>query len=331
MKLGSSVPRRLAAAICGAAVILTGVMVGGPSATADPLSDAKDKLNQLAQQTAALEQSYNQAQQQLQDAQTQQAQLSTDIADTTARIEALKPAIVWIITMQRQGGDINLTASFLLNDSPDKFLSQMATAASVTTMIDEQMSQFIAEQQKLTDLDAQMATTLETIQATVATQKKLLDDAKAKEAAEKAIVQQLTIAQQAALAANPAGWAPSASDAPASDRAKTALAYALQQVGKPYVFGGSGPDVFDCSGLVMTAYRLVGISLPHNARTQADYGSPVDPANLAPGDLIFFYHPIGHVAMYIGNGLIVHASTPATGVKVSGINWGNFNTARRMA
>jgi len=331
MKLSGGVLRRVAAAICGAAVVMTGALVGGPSATADPLSDARDKLNQLAQQTASIEQSYNAAQQQLQDAQKQQVQLGTDIADTTARIEAMKPAIVWIITMQRQGGDINLTASFLLNDSPDMFLSQMATAASVTTMIDEQMSQFIAEQQKLTNLDAKMATTLQTIQTTVDTQKKLLDEAKAKEAAEKAIVQQLTIAQQAALAADPGGWAPSATDTQASDRARTALAYALQQVGKPYVYGGAGPDVFDCSGLVMMAYRQVGISLPHNARIQADYGSPVEPGNLAPGDLIFFYHPIEHVGMYIGNGLIVHASTPATGVKVSGINWGNFNTARRLA
>jgi len=331
MRFSSSVPRRLAAAICGAAVVFAGMVVAGPSAMADPLTDAQNQLNDLAQQTAAIEQSYNAAQQQLKDAQDRQAQLSTDITDAQAKIEVLKPAVVWIVTMQRQGGDINMTASFLLNDSPDKFLSQMATAASVTTMIDEQMTAFISEQQKLTALDDAMATTLQTIQDTVNTQKQLLAEAKAKQDAEQLIVDRLTIAQQAALAANPDGLQPSATDTPASDRARTALAYALQQVGKPYVMGGSGPDVFDCSGLAMMAYRQIGISLPHNARTQADYGTPVDAGNLAPGDLIFFYHPIGHVAIYIGNGLIVHASTPATGVKISGIMWGNFNTARRLA
>jgi len=331
MKFGSGGWRRLVAIVCGVGVVLTGALVGGPQATADPLSDAKEKLAQLAKETAAIEESYNNAQKQLDDARQQQTQLATDIADTVARIETLKPGIVWIVTMQRQGGDISMTASFLLNDSPDMFLSQMATAASVTTMIDEQMSQFVAEKQKLTNLDEAMATTLATIESAVATQQQLLKEAKAKQAAEQQLVDRLTRAQQAALAATPAGWVPSASDASASDRARTALAYALQQVGKPYVLGGSGPDVFDCSGLVMTAYKLVGVSLPHNARTQANYGTPVDPANLAPGDLIFFYHPIHHVAIYIGNGLIVHASTPATGVKISGITWANYNTARRMA
>jgi cell wall-associated NlpC family hydrolase len=157
-----------------------------------------------------------------------------------------------------------------------------------------------------------------------------LAQAKAKQDAEQAVVNRLTAEQAARLTAEQAAQVV-ANDTTASDRAKAALAYALAQVGKAYVMGGVGPDSFDCSGLVLMAYRQIGISLPHNARIQADFGTPVDRGNLAPGDLLFFYTPIGHVAMYIGNGLIVHASTPATGVKISGVMWGNFVAARRLA
>ncbi len=95
--------------------------------------------------------------------------------------------------------------------------------------------------------------------------------------------------------------------------AQTAVNFALAQVGKPYVYAGSGPNVYDCSGLTMASWAAAGIKLPHNAAAQFAYGTHVAPdvADLQPGDLIFMYHPIGHVTIYIGNGLMV--SAPATG------------------
>lgn len=86
------------------------------------------------------------------------------------------------------------------------------------------------------------------------------------------------------------------------------VAYA--QLGKPYQYAGSGPNVFDCSGLIMYCYAQVGISLPHSSYMQARCGVPVSYADLQPGDLVFF-HGYGHVGMYIGNGQYIHA--PRTG------------------
>jgi cell wall-associated NlpC family hydrolase len=102
-----------------------------------------------------------------------------------------------------------------------------------------------------------------------------------------------------------------------STAAHQAVQYALAQVGKPYVFGAAGPGSFDCSGLTMMAWQAGGVSLPHSAADQYNYGTHVSsPSALQPGDLVFFYQPIGHVAIYIGNGMMVSAPTEGQNVQV---------------
>ncbi|MDQ2959420.1 MAG: C40 family peptidase, partial [Actinomycetota bacterium] len=102
----------------------------------------------------------------------------------------------------------------------------------------------------------------------------------------------------------------------ASKGAAAAIAAARAELGKPYVYGASGPDSFDCSGLTAWAWAAAGVSLPHNAAAQQSMGTPVDQANLQPGDLVFFGSPAYHVALYIGDGLIIHAPTTGDVVKI---------------
>jgi cell wall-associated NlpC family hydrolase len=102
-----------------------------------------------------------------------------------------------------------------------------------------------------------------------------------------------------------------------SGRAGAAVQYALGQVGDSYVYGAAGPDAFDCSGLTMMAWAAAGVSLPHSSGAQMGSGTPVSQSQLAPGDLVFYYSPVSHVGIYIGNGQIVHAANPSTGVQVA--------------
>ena len=124
-----------------------------------------------------------------------------------------------------------------------------------------------------------------------------------------------------------------AAPAPApTQAAQIAVDTALAQQGKPYVWGGAGPDSYDCSGLMQYAYRAAGIALPHSSSMQSRMGTPVSKANLQPGDLVFFYSPVSHVGMYIGNGQMVHASTYGQPVKVTNLAYmPGFNSARRLA
>ena len=114
---------------------------------------------------------------------------------------------------------------------------------------------------------------------------------------------------------------------------KKVLRIARAQAGDPYVYGANGPNAFDCSGLTAYAYAAAGVSLPHSSRSQAGMGQSVSASALQPGDLLFFYSPTSHVAMYIGNGQMVHASTSSQPVKVASFNAmkGDFTHARRIA
>lgn len=104
---------------------------------------------------------------------------------------------------------------------------------------------------------------------------------------------------------------------PASGRAATAVQAALSKVGFPYVYGGKGPNSFDCSGFTSWAWAQAGVSLSPSSRTQSTQGTRISASQLQPGDLLFYDSPVSHVAMYIGDGQVVHASNPRTGVVIA--------------
>ena len=104
------------------------------------------------------------------------------------------------------------------------------------------------------------------------------------------------------------------------------MSRALSKVGAPYRWGATGPNAFDCSGLVSWAYQSSGVSLPRTSRAMSRVGTPVAKADLRPGDLVFFYRPVSHVGIYIGNGKIVHASSRKNPVKISDMGRMTFNS-----
>jgi cell wall-associated NlpC family hydrolase len=128
--------------------------------------------------------------------------------------------------------------------------------------------------------------------------------------------------------ASAAEQAPAASS---SQAAQTAVDTARAQIGKPYEYGAAGPDSYDCSGLTQYAYRSAGIELPHSSRSQSEMGTPVDRANLQPGDLVFFYQPVSHVGIYVGDGQMVDAGDEDTGVVQRSVDMEGYDFARRIA
>jgi cell wall-associated NlpC family hydrolase len=124
--------------------------------------------------------------------------------------------------------------------------------------------------------------------------------------------------------------APVAVSAPAASRAASAVQLALGKLGAPYRWGGAGPSSFDCSGLVSWAYRQAGVELPRTSRAMSRTGTPVARGDLRPGDLVFFYSPVSHVGIYIGDGRMVHASTSGKPVAIASIAGRPFHSARRV-
>ena len=133
-------------------------------------------------------------------------------------------------------------------------------------------------------------------------------------------------------AAEPVAEAPSALPPAAPAKYGGVVGIAMQYLGIPYVYGGSTPSGFDCSGFVMYVYAQVGVSLPHNAAAQYGHGTPVDRSQLQPGDLVFF-NGLGHNGIYIGGGNFIHSPHTGDVVKISSLSGWYSSTwvgARRL-
>jgi cell wall-associated NlpC family hydrolase len=150
-----------------------------------------------------------------------------------------------------------------------------------------------------------------------------------------AAFQRLSAAEQATVVdavAGPTLDPPSTDELPlvSGSAASVAIETALAQVGDEYDYGSAGPDQFDCSGLTSYAYAAAGMALPRTSGSQAGLGRQVDRGDLQPGDLVFFYRPISHVGLYIGNGMMVHARTSGKPVAVTTVDQPHFRFGVRL-
>lgn len=271
----------------------------------------------------------------------------------------------------QSGGGVSMTTQLVASGDSGQFLSKLATIQNVTERTSVQFQDFQAEQARLKSMKSQAEADRATIESQRNQQAKLLADAKKKEQEAKQVVDRLTAQQRAELKRQQAAEAqaaaahavsrsagrptdqqsalgqPSSSSTQASQtgsqvpipdpshgvssRAQSALNFALAQLGKPYIWGGTGPTGYDCSGLMMASWGKAGVSLPRTAAAQYAAGTPVSTSDLQPGDLVLFYPGITHVGMYIGDGKFIHASSPRTGIKVSVLaQQSSYQGARRF-
>ncbi|MDI3385679.1 NlpC/P60 family protein [Streptomyces sp. B-S-A8] len=114
-------------------------------------------------------------------------------------------------------------------------------------------------------------------------------------------------------------------------KAQKVIAFAEAQIGKPYVWGATGPDSYDCSGLTQDAWKTAGISLPRTTWDQVKVGTTVKTADAQPGDLVFFYDDISHVGIYIGGGKMIHAPKPGANVRTESIYYMPIHSVVRPA
>ncbi len=116
---------------------------------------------------------------------------------------------------------------------------------------------------------------------------------------------------------------------PGSGRGAVALRFAMSQMGKPYSWGASGPGAYDCSGLTMASWRAAGVSLPHSSRMQYAVTAHVSRSQMRPGDLVFFYSPISHVAIFVGGDTVVGAPTAGDVVRYQSISQMGYTGSSR--
>ncbi|MFB7468686.1 NlpC/P60 family protein [Streptomyces sp. NPDC056224] len=330
---GGTVRTAATLALAGAATATAfeGTSQADPQPTAAQVESEVDRLYEEAE--AATER-YNGAKQKADEAEQALAGLRDETARKTDQLNAARGALGSLAAGQyRSGGTLGAAVKLATAADPQEYLSQASfitragdrNAAGVSTVrrkIDEVGKLRERAAGRLAELRAQrdeLAGHKAEIEGKLATAKQLLA--------------KLTAEQRAAYEARTVGASPAAgpqsaqSPAPApapapvgGSRAARAVAFAHGAIGKPYVWGATGPGSFDCSGLTQAAWRAAGVSLPRTTYTQINAGQRVSRDQLAPGDLVFFYSGVTHVGMYIGNGQMIHAPRPGSTVRVAPID-----------
>jgi cell wall-associated NlpC family hydrolase len=259
----------------------------------------------------------------------------------------------------RTGASAPDSATFLLADSPQDYFDQTQLMGRLTNRQKGAVDDYVTEQsatmkkrqeatqslETLTKSQGDLKTAKATVQEKLADARALLSQLTAEEkarlaaierekqqeaarkaaelarqqAAEQKAQEEAATAEQEASSGSTSSSSSTATDSSYATKAAKALAFARSQIGKPYVWGATGPESYDCSGLTQAAWKAAGVDIPRVTYDQVNAGTTVSLSNAQPGDLVFFYDDVTHVGIYIGNGMMIHAPKPGAYVREESI------------
>jgi peptidoglycan DL-endopeptidase CwlO len=310
-------PTLIAAAVIA---LCAGLMAVLPVATAAPGGTQAD-LEQLGTQVSQLDEQLNQAKIELDRLNRQLASAQRTARVQFGSLDRIQGRIAVQAAEEYKGSGLGSLAA-LLSDADSTTLVQKAETLDLLAQQDGDLLAAAKAEQQIYN-----AAVAEVRQAKAAEAKEVAGIAKRKRQIERKLNQLERLRSQVG---DPRSVPlPSDLPTPPSGAASTAVHTALAQLGKPYVWGASGPGSFDCSGLTMYSWRAAGVSLPHSSAVQYSSLPYVSKGALEPGDLVFFGSPIHHVGLYIGKGLMVAAPSSGRVVQIQEVFRSDYVGAAR--
>jgi cell wall-associated NlpC family hydrolase len=310
------------------------MLVTVPSAgLADPTSikDVQEKVQGFYHEAEVATEQYNGYQARMRDAERELKLTQDRVRNRQDRLNTLLSENSIFATLAYRNGGVDQTLQLFLSDDPRKFLEQATTLDQLSAQQAEALRQVQMARQDLLAIRAQAKQQIGEIEQLQAAMDEKRDAIEARMRQANALLATLKAEQRAFLRSTGSVIMPqSILENLPGGRAGEAIRFAIDQLGEPYVWGADGPSSWDCSGLTLRAYQAAGVTLPRTSAQQATVGIPVSKSNLLPGDLVFFYTPISHVGIYVGEGLMIHAPHPGDVVKVVSIDTMPLAAARRV-
>ena len=314
--------KRLSTAILGlATIVAVGLVPVGPTWADPDIDDVSARVDRLYHEAEVAQERYHDARLELTDLRQDLASLEADQERQQDRLGLAQGQVEDSVIRQYQGENLSAVGQVVVSDDPSTFLAQLSTMSAFNDLQDSLFTDYATELKAL-DIRRQAtekrAAEVAAVETQMGNEKKAVDTRLAEA---KGLLADLEDQEREEILSRSSGSSSVRVPAtvPASGRAGVAVSTALAQVGDAYVYGAAGTSAFDCSGLTMFAWGAAGVGLPHSSSAQFGSGPRISASALHPGDLVFYYTPISHVGMYIGNGMIVHAANPGTGVAVAGL------------
>ncbi|MGW0751288.1 NlpC/P60 family protein [Streptomyces sp. NPDC002587] len=317
-------PNRTRVTVLGAAAAAV-VALTAQSASAAPAKPGKDEVKSqvdaLYEEAEQATEKFNGAKERQEQLEKEIGQLQDQVARGQADLNELRSTLGSMASAQYRNGGIDPSLALLLSEDPDSYLDKASTLEHLSGKQVEAVQKIQAKQRTLAQQRQEAAGKLADLDATRKElgEKKKVSQEKLAEA--QALLNTLTAQERTALKDDEARASRSDSqrvdlgNVSASGRAGAALAAAKTKLGFTYQSGGTGPNVYDCSGLTQWAYKQAGVNISRVTYTQANDGTRISRSQLQPGDLVFFYDDLHHVGLYAGNNMTLHASNPRSGIK----------------
>ncbi len=316
----------LAAALTAASVILPSDLGSAAQRTPPPsLKSLISQAKQLTSQINALSEQYDGLRIELTQAREEEQTAAATAARDAGQLGAGQAQVGHLAAESYMNGSVDPTLQLISSSDPQVVVDR----AAIIQQLDQQKG---AQVSALTTAENTARRARQAAEQQAGVVSSLVKQMQAKTGAIRAKINKLNSAafKQAMASFSKTGKFPLISLPGGNTLGEQALRAALSRRGDPYVWGAAGPSAFDCSGLVMWAYAQVGIHLAHFTGDQWNEGQHISRSQLQPGDLVFFFPDIGHVGMYIGNGLMVDAPTFGQPVQVQPVFWSAFVGAVRI-
>lgn len=312
--------------------IAGGVLVGLPEAEAAPpptLTEVQRRVDQLNLQVDQITERFDATRERLAGLHVRVAAAQTRLAQERGQFARAQAAVGRLAAEEYRRGELG-ALSLWFADDPTSYLETAGLAATLAqrridalTNLQRAQAQLAADIADAGRVQSSVTASVASMQADRQSVVRLLGLAQAqldrlKAGQRLALARASRSADRVPLGASCASLGITA----ANTRVKAVLDFACAQLGEPYQFGADGPGSWDCSGLTMMAWRQAGVSLPHSSALQATYGTRITAAQLQPGDLVFYHVPISHVALYVGQNLMLDAPQTGDVVKIHALRPG---------
>jgi cell wall-associated NlpC family hydrolase len=316
---------RRRAALVGVAVLaaigLTTAVTQTAGALPQPSVDqVQAKINSLTSQFNQADQQYDNAEQQLTAAKARLTTVNKQLASEEAVYKSAQQKVVQIADSTYEDSAQTSLAGLLTSASPGQVLAEASIVLQLTDTRTLETQTFLSAATELSNVQQEQQRTEQGVASLAAQTAHTKNHILSLLNAQKAILDSLTAQQQEAVdtgTSNGGGGSTTAKyTGPTTTQADKAVAFVFDQLGCPYVYGSTGPcaDGFDCSGLVMSAWASAGVTIPRDTFEQWAALPHIPVSEIQPGDLLY-YNDIGHVAMYVGGGMIIDAPTSGLDVR----------------